>query len=119
MPAWPGTLPAYVQENGFTEIPMPVSIESEMDIGPAKIRRRFTKAPKRFQCQMMMTGAQVTTFETFWETTLLGGVLPFDWVHPRTRVAQTNNVRFRNPRYQIGTMGGGGTCVVSFIIEIT
>ena len=116
MAAWPGTLPSYVQEGGFNEIPQSTSIESEMETGPAKARRRFTRATRKFQCQMHMTSAQVTTFETFWETTLFGGVDVFTWVHPRTRSAA--NVRFRNPRYNIGTIGGGGTCVVSFILEV-
>lgn len=116
MPSWPGTLPSYVQEGAFSELPQNVTLETEMDVGPAKIRRRFTKATRKFQCQLFMTSAQVTTFETFWETTLIGGSVTFDWVHPRTRAAAT--CRFRNPRYQISTTGGGGTNIVSFVLEV-
>jgi hypothetical protein len=87
-----------------------------MDTGPAKIRRRFTKSLRRFDISMMMTAAQVTTFETFWNDTLKGGSLPFDWLHPRTRVAAT--LRFRLPAPRIETMGSGAQNLVSFSLEI-
>jgi hypothetical protein len=116
MAAWPGTLPSYVQESGYVEMPQATSIETSMDIGPAKTRGRFTRKITKFQCVLYMTQAQVATFETFWETTLNRGIDFFDWVHPRTRVAAS--IRFRNPRYQIGSIGAGGTAPVSFVIEI-
>lgn len=118
MAAWPSapTLPQFVEEGGFSEIPQTNAVESEMDVGPAKTRRRFTRSTRKFQCQMRMTSAQVTSFETFWETTLVGGIDVFTWVHPRTRSAA--NVRFRNPRYQISTQGGGAVNIVSFILEV-
>lgn len=116
MPTWPGTLPQYVQESGYREEIQDQTVESAMDTGPAKIRRRFTKSLRKFTISMQMTAAQVTTFETFWQTTVAGGSLSFDWVHPRTRAAAT--MRFRNPAPAITTIGAGASSVVQFTLEI-
>lgn len=112
---WPNTLPAYVLESGFQERLQDQVVESQMDSGPAKIRRRFTKAIRFFACQMLMTPEQTTTFETFWQTTLKGGSLPFDWVHPRTRAATT--FRFRSPAPTYSVVGGINV-VASFTLEV-
>lgn len=112
---WPNTLPAYVQEGGYQEKFQDQTIESQMDSGPAKIRRRFTKNLRFLGISMLMTSAQVTDFETFWQTTLKGGSLPFDWVHPRTRVATT--FRFRNPAPTFSTTGGINV-TANFTLEV-
>ena len=116
MPTFPATLPQFVLENGYNETIQDQTVESEMDTGPAKIRRRFTKSLRRFSVQMMLTPAQTTTFETFWQNDCKGGSVSFDWVHPRTRAAAV--MRFRNPAPQIQTMGSGAANVVSFNLEI-
>lgn len=113
--SWPNTLPAYVQEGGYQERFQDQTIESQMDTGPAKVRRRFTKPIRFLSFQMLMTQAQVTDFETFWATTVKGGSLPFDWVHPRTRAATT--FRFRNPAPSYATVGGINA-MVSFTLEV-
>lgn len=113
--SWPGTLPAYVQEGGFQERFQDQAVESQMDSGPAKIRRRFTKPIRFIGVQMLMTQAQVIDLETFWLTTLKGGTLPFDWVHPRTRAATT--FRFRNPAPTYQSVGGINV-MVNFSLEV-
>lgn len=116
-PTFPATLPQYVQEGGFSEQIQDQTIESQMDTGPAKIRRRFTKSLRQFSLQMMLTPAQTDTFEAFWQDDCKGGSLPFVWVHPRTRVPST--MRFRLPAPQISTQGGGAANIVSFTVELT
>jgi hypothetical protein len=113
---WPSTLPQYVQESGYGETIQDQAIESSVESGPAKIRRRFTKSIRRFQCVMYMTPSQADTFENFWQNTVKGGSLSFSWVHPRTRQAAV--LRFRNPAPQLSTMGGGATVVYSFTLEL-
>ena len=115
-PVWPVTLPAFAQEGGFSETIQDQTVESNIDSGPAKIRRRFTKSLRKFAITMYMTPAQVTTFETFWQTTVKGGSIAFDWLHPRTRVAAT--LRFRTPAPSYTTVGGGAVVVVTFTLEI-
>lgn len=115
MPSWPSSLPAYVQEGGYQERFQDQKLESNMDSGPAKLRRRFTKNIRFFGVQMLMTQAQVTDFETFYFTTLKGGTLTFDWVHPRTQAATT--FRFRNPSPTYSVTGGINV-LVNFTLEV-
>lgn len=112
---WPVSLPTYVQEGGYQERFQDQTVESQMDAGPAKIRRRFTKAIRFIGVQLLMTSSQVGDFETFWQTTCKGGSLPFDWVHPRTRSATT--FRFRNPAPTFSTVGGTNV-MVNFTLEV-
>lgn len=93
--AWPGTLPAFVQEQGYSESLPDTNVETQMDVGAAKIRPRTSTTNRRFTFTVRMDAAQAATFETFWGTTLVNGSAVFDWVHPRTRVATT--FRFRRP----------------------
>ena len=116
MPSWPNDLPQFVLEQGFAEKNQDQAMESKMDVGPVKIRRRFTGAYKLFQVSVMMTSAQVDTFDSFWNSTLSGGTLSFTWVHPRSRAAAT--FRFRNPAPS-RTAAGGTNMVVSFTLEQT
>jgi len=102
--AWPGSLPSYVQEQGYGEMLPDTNLESQMDTGPAKIRPRFTTANRRFTWIIRMDATQAAAFETFWDTTLKKGSLPFDWVHPRTRVVMT--FRFRRPPPAARPFGG-------------
>lgn len=114
-PTWPNTLPAYVVESGYQERFQDQNAESQMDTGPAKVRRRFTKAIRFIGVSMNMTTEQAAAFDTFWETTCKGGSIPFDWVHPRTRAATT--FRFRNPAPTY-TPFGGINVTVNFTIEV-
>ena len=114
-PTWPNTLPAYVTESGFNEQFQDQNTESTMDTGPAKIRRRFTKAIRFITCNLNMTKEQAEAFDTFWGTTCKGGSLPFDWVHPRTQVATT--FRFRNPAPKYSVFGSTNV-TVNFTLEV-
>lgn len=93
--AWPGTLPQTPLLEGYTESLPNQVIRSQMETGPAKVRRRFTAAIKPFTVNLLMTLAQTVTLETFYETTLNGGVDQFTWLHPRTTDAIT--FRFVSP----------------------
>lgn len=87
MSAWPGTLPQQFEQEGYQETFPKVTIRTEMDVGPAKLRKRYTAAIKPFVGQMFMTPEQVETLETFFEVTTAYGSLAFDWENPRTGVA--------------------------------
>lgn len=112
---WPTTLPQYVLEAGYQEGLEDQSVETQMDAGPAKIRRRFTTVTRRFSVMVQMTPEQGAIFETFYLTTLAGGTLPFDWVHPRTRAART--FRFRRPPPTVQVSGGGAILRYSMNLE--
>jgi hypothetical protein len=92
---WPSTLPQKPLVDGYGEDFPENTIRTEMEVGPAKLRRRSTAAPKKITISFLMTQIQVATFETFFNTTLSSGSLPFDWAHPRTGV--TESFRFMKP----------------------
>lgn len=115
MPTWPIGLPQYVLEAGYSEQLEDQTIETQMEAGPAKIRRRFTTAFRQFRVSVQMTSDQATIFENFYLDTLAGGSLTFDWVHPRTRVSKT--FRFRKPSPTIQAIGGGAVVRVSMSLE--
>jgi len=59
-------------------------LRTQMDAGPAKMRRRFTAAPEIVELAMRMTGEQLVTFREFVDTTIEAGALPFEWKDHRT-----------------------------------
>lgn len=90
MPSWPGTLPTAPEGPDYQEQPPLVTIRTQMDAGPPKMRRKFTAGIRPFTFTWIMTKAQVATFDTFYNTTLAGGSLSFDSLnHPRTGAAAT------------------------------
>jgi hypothetical protein len=57
---------------------------SDMDSGPASVRNRFTAITQSVKGSYILTGSQLTTFNTFFRTTLKHGSLTFAWIHPIT-----------------------------------
>jgi hypothetical protein len=94
-PAWPSSLPQTVDQFTYAENFADVVERSEMDSGPAKIRRRFTSGIQPIQATVTVTIAQAATLQTFFDDTTRGGSLEFQWTHPRTGAAA--RMRFLAP----------------------
>lgn len=92
---WPAALPQYVLEQGYSEILADQTIESTMDSGLPKVRRRFTKNLRPIAAAIKCDADQALVFEHFYHETLQGGVLPFHWVNPFTQVLA--EFRFKRP----------------------
>jgi len=92
---WPATLPQAPLAQGFAERAPNTVIRTAMEAGPDKVRRRFTAGVRQIDCQLRLTPAQVTALDAFFEDTLAGGALAFDWAHPRSGEAAT--LRFVEP----------------------
>lgn len=103
-PVWPASLPQDVLVEGYDEAMPDLALRTEMDAGPAKVRRRFTAGVRTFKVGSAMTRAQVATLDTFFVTTVQGGALSFDWTHPRTQAAAT--FRFTRPPRTAPEAGG-------------
>lgn len=81
MPSWPGSLP----ENlllGSSIQDEESRLISSMDAGPPTKRNRFTAITKTISGEVILKGAQLDTFLTFFRTTLSNGALAFDWKYP-------------------------------------
>lgn len=93
MATWP-SIPAF-QINTYKESSPDNTIRSSMGIGVDKVRRRTTASPYQISFQLILTTAQLTTLETFYNTTTVGGSVRFDFTHPRT--GATVKARFVSP----------------------
>ena len=101
---WPADLPQDVLR-GYSFRFAALSVSSPTDQGPGKKRRRFTGNSRPFTVTARLTRAQVPVLETFWATTLAGGVLPFEWRDPIDKSSRV--FRFRGddppaPRHEAG-----------------
>lgn len=114
MPAWPASLPQEVLRDGYSEQRQSGVVRTSMDTGPDFVRRRTTATVRSVSAQIVLTGAEVETLRTFFETTLLMGSDAFDWTDPIGGAAVS--MRFREaPRI---TAIGGDHYTVSLQLEI-
>lgn len=82
IPAWDSRLPQKMELEGYEGSLAETTIKSDPDIGPSKVRGRFTAGVKPIVGVVIMTATQFSTFETFYNSTLLGGALRFSWTEP-------------------------------------
>jgi len=94
-PVWPASLPQEPLAQGFSERAPNTLIRTTMEAGPPKARRRFTAGVRNIECQLRLTPAQTATLDLFFDTTIAGGALSFDWKHPRDGAPAT--FRFVEP----------------------
>lgn len=87
MATWPATLPQYPLVEGNERTAQSQTIRTDMDSGPAFQRRRFTAASELFQMVFVVDKTQRQTFWDFFNNTLGGGAVAFDWQDPITEVA--------------------------------
>ena len=86
MADWPAAFYSRILDGSFTETPPQNVLRTQMDAGPAKLRRRSTSAVRPMSITLFLTKAQVATFDTFYVTTLSSGATKFNMYHPRTLV---------------------------------
>lgn len=100
MATWPSTLPQSLNVDGYMTSSQDGRVRTSMDAGPDFVRRRFSAVTVSHAGTMILTTAQVATLETFFNTTLSGGSLSFDW-HPLGRHQDSPQVvldlRFMSP----------------------
>lgn len=82
MATWPASLPQNLNVGGFQYSQQDQAIRTEMDAGPAFVRRRFTAAATQFSGVVYVDSTQHATFWTFYNSTINGGVDEFTWTHP-------------------------------------
>ena len=87
MDDWPASLPQKPQQDGFSATKVDGRLRTAMSEGPEKVRRRFTATSENLTCAFFFSAAQLAVFKTFFDTTLVGGSLAYNWVHPVTSAA--------------------------------
>jgi hypothetical protein len=81
-PVWPVSLPQGAFINSWQEEPADGKVLFQVEVGPSKTRRRISKPGRLIDHSIIMTTTQRATLFTFYETTIKGGSLEFDWIHP-------------------------------------
>lgn len=79
MPTWPGTLPQVLLRSGYQETQPKLVVRTNMDAGPAKVRRRFTANVTPVKGKIIVTADQLSTLVAFWSNDCAGGALQFVW----------------------------------------
>lgn len=83
MAAWPYQLPPPAL-NTFREALPDNRLRSNMDKGPAKVRRRSTANIAPMSFSLNLTDSQWAILKTFFNDTTFGGTEVFDFDHPKT-----------------------------------
>jgi hypothetical protein len=86
---WHPALPQTVNAEDFVEQKGATTIRSDMEVGPAKVRRRFTRSVDIYSVSMTLTQNQNAIFDTFYAVNLNGGATSFNFINPRTGVLDT------------------------------
>lgn len=102
-PDWPASLPQYFDVDGYVERAADLVIESPVDVGPPKARKRFTAGWRAISGNLRMDATQAAALEDFYRNDLNSGVTPFNWVNPFTQAAARFRFRGRPPSLTIVT----------------
>lgn len=114
-PLWPATLPQAPLASNYSETGEGALVRSAPELGPAMVRRRYSRQVVTYQISLALTDAQRATFFTFVDTTTEGGVLWFDWIDFTTRATQS--YRFVIPPRPTVVALGPGLWRVDFQLE--
>ena len=82
MPTWPVTLPQTLLMDGYGEAAPNVLLRSQMEIGPAKVRRRSSAGIRPVKGYLILTLEELEIFKAFHHDDLEDGALRFTWVEP-------------------------------------
>jgi hypothetical protein len=91
--------PQKILQSSYSETIDDGHIRTQMDAGPAKVRKRSDANTDRFQGRLVLTSTQTQDLDDFYKTTLGNGALSFEWLHQRT--GTTGTFRFvKAPSYR-------------------
>ena len=110
---WPSDLPSMPRAAGFGYTEGDNTIRSEMDVGPAKVRRRSTLRIDRYSVSLSLDDDQRVSLYQFRSAILEDGSLSFTWTHPIT--GMPCECRFVGP---IAWARESGEWVAAFEVEV-
>lgn len=121
MATWPTTLPNPT-ESGYSLRPESQTIRTDMEVGPARMRRITSARNDSIALSWFMSNSQFTTFRAWFEngtTGLAGGVGWFTGMPLKAGdgIQTTLECRFTGP-YEATTVPGGMAWTVSATVEV-
>lgn len=118
MATWPATLPAPLLADYSLES-ADLTIRTDMESGPARVRRRSTAPQDRVTLRFVLTDAQQQVFRGFWESDAAHGSA---WFFMPLRDARAAGVSTREVRPLAGGFKAvplaAGQWAVSFSVEL-
>jgi hypothetical protein len=117
---WPGSLPQYINRNGFSYSLSNSSISSNMSTGYAKRRKKYTGQYATYTVSIDMTQTQADIFEQFFNNNLGYGVEEITFPDPLF-IDATIDARVKagadgNP-YSFGVYGDNDQVILSMELE--
>jgi len=103
-PTWPVGVPNLYQANNWMEEKAQLFLLQETDGGVPKSRPHPNPKPAQVTFHQILTRAETKLVDTFYETTLDNGTLPFDTTDPREEVIKT--FRIKEPPVHKSLSGG-------------
>lgn len=118
VPSYPSSLPGF--NIGLRVQPRAGFVSTPMSVGPPKRRRRYSATPSDYVGDITLSSdAQLTTFQTFYHTTLSEGSKPFTMTDPVS--GQSATFAFVSPpsyRFAGGEPGSSGkVALVALALE--
>jgi len=112
---YPPDLPTEPQRNGFSVSQKNNVITSEVDIGEAKKRRRYTDPIMAQSWSMILTPTQKNSFINWFIVDLQSGVQRFDFTDPFSGVSSEFRI---NGMPTFAPYSSCGSYIVSFNVEL-
>lgn len=101
---WPSQLPVPVVD-GYTLAPQDATVRTEMEVGPARQRRRSTAMPTQVTMKCIMTRTQFQIFEAWFKYKALDGAAWFVMPVANGSGVTDTDARFTAP-YQAAALPG-------------
>lgn len=111
---WPTFLQNFLNNESFSITKGDTVLRSQMAVGPAKLRRVSTRAVDVYTVSINVHHSIAIQFNNFYNTTLNGGVTPFNFVDPFTQQMATFRIM---GSISITPIGSAGTFRVSMSWE--
>lgn len=77
MATWPSMLPSASSPSGYGLAPQSKNVRTQMEIGPARVRRRTRSAPVSVDVQFIFTQQEMAIFEAWFEHEIDNGAAWF------------------------------------------
>lgn len=118
MATWPTSL-GNPQFSGYDLETTDSTARTDMEGGPARVRRRFIDAPDHVSLRFIFDQAQMATFRTFWEDELLNGAA---WAFLPVKTGRVSGMESKECRPLKGqfkaTPAGARYWYVDFQVEV-
>jgi hypothetical protein len=93
--SWPAELPLTLRSDGLKSQYKDPVLRTDMDVGPAKTRLRYTRPPKTHSGTIIVDEAGRELLEYFYRITTRFGALRFNFTNPQT--LEVREFRFTSP----------------------